>query len=118
MASDVLLLKIDRPQRQILLEGDADRYRIPAAAITICVPQMFFHPVDAEQRNELWMARLLVRVEQGVRELLVSPGTTRFTPTTNKVRRRRAENAVARGGRGTGSRRTRAPEWTVADQVA
>lgn len=90
-ASDVLLLKIDRPGRQILLEGDSDRYRIPAAAVTACVPQMFFHPMDGERRNELWMARLLVRVEQGVRELLISRGTIRFTPTTNKVRRRRAE---------------------------
>jgi hypothetical protein len=92
MSSDLLFLKIDRPRRQILLEGDADRYRIPAGAVLACEPQMFFHPMDAQRRNELWKVRLLVRVEQGELELLLSTGTTRFTPTTNEVRHQRAED--------------------------
>jgi hypothetical protein len=90
MSSDLLLLKIDRQRRQILLEGDADRYRIPAGAITACEPQMFFHPMDAQHHNEFWLVRLMVRVPQGSQELLISAGTNRFTPTTNDVRRQRA----------------------------
>jgi hypothetical protein len=92
MSSDLLLLKIDRPHRQILMEGDSDRYRIPAGAVEDCKPQMFFHPMDAQHRTEIWMARLVVRFEQGSRELLISTGTTRFTPTTNDRRHQRAED--------------------------
>src|SRR5438552_3178653 len=67
MASDVLLLRLDERRRQVILEGDSDRYRIPAGAISLCEPQCFFHPIDVQRQNELWMVRLMVRVPEGMR---------------------------------------------------
>jgi hypothetical protein len=96
MASDVLLLKIDLPKRQILMEGDSDRYRIPARAIAACEPQCFFHPLDGQQQNQLWMARLMVRVEQGLIELLISCGSKKFGLRTNRTRRAGAEDLCRR----------------------
>ena len=86
MASDVLLMSIDAKRRLVLLEGDSDRYRIPAGAIETCEPQCFFHPIDAERRNELWMVRLVVRTWDGLRELLLSVGHRGFRPRTNSTR--------------------------------
>src|SRR5262249_3447945 len=71
-ASDVLLMFIDEKRKEILLEGDCDRYRIPIAANTICEPQLFFHAIDKQHQNELWMVRLMVKVPDGIRELLLS----------------------------------------------
>jgi hypothetical protein len=86
MSSDLLLLGVDTKRRAVLLEGDSDRYRIPAGAIETCEPQCFFHPMDAKRQNELWMVRLVVRTRDGVRELLLSVNQTAFRPRTNKTR--------------------------------
>jgi hypothetical protein len=91
MSSDLLLLKFDRAKRQLLMEGDSDRYRIPGGAITVCEPQCFFHPIDGQHRNQLWMIRLMVKTESDLRELLLSVGHTRWTPMTNARRRQTAE---------------------------
>lgn len=71
-ASDLLLLKLDKRRRQLLMEGDLDRYRIPAAAIADCEPQCFFNPYDREGSSEHWMVRLVIQTERGRRELLLS----------------------------------------------
>src|SRR5207237_5344982 len=52
MSSDLLLLRVDGQRRQVLLEGDCDRYRIPVGAIETCEPQCFFHPIDTKHQNE------------------------------------------------------------------
>jgi hypothetical protein len=96
MSSDLMLLKIDEPGRQLVMEGDSDRYRIPAESITVCEPQCFFHPIDINHANQLWMVRLVVAVEQGSRELLLSVGHTRWTPMTNDRRHRAAEEMCQR----------------------
>ena len=91
MASDLLLLKIDDSAGLMLMEGDSDRYTIPAGAITLCEPECFFHAIDAQHQNQLWMVRLVVNAEEGPRELLFSVDQTRWIPMTNKGRRRAAE---------------------------
>jgi hypothetical protein len=96
MASDLMLLKLDEQGRQVVMEGDSDRYRIPAEAISVCEPQCFFHPVDIHQQNQLWMVRLVVTVEQGVRELLISIAHTHWTPMTNTRRHLTAEQMCQR----------------------
>jgi hypothetical protein len=96
MASDVLLLKLDERRRMLVMEGDTDRYRIPAGAISVCEPQCFYHPADQQHHNQLWMIRLMIRVEQGLRELLLGVAHTRFTPLTNARRRRTAEEMCER----------------------
>jgi hypothetical protein len=96
MASDVLLLKLDKSRRQLLLEGDSDRYRIPAGAISLCEPQCFYHPIDREHKRQLWMVRLMIRIEQGGRELLLSVNQTRFSAVTNERCRQVAEDTCRR----------------------
>ena len=96
MASDVLFLKIDTKRRQLLMEGDSDRYRIPAGAISVCEPQCFFHPMDPHHTKQLWMVRLMIHVEQGSRELLLSVNPTSLRPVTNARRLQIAEDACRR----------------------
>jgi hypothetical protein len=91
MASDVLFLKVDNKHRQLLMEGDSDRYRIPGGAISLCEPQCFFHPIDREQKRQLWMVRLMIHAEKGGQELLLSVNQTRYSPMTNARRRQIAE---------------------------
>src|SRR5262249_41911281 len=91
MSSDLLLMKLDPPGQRLLMEGDCDRYRIPAGAIVECTPQCFFHPADPQHQNQLWMVQLKVRVEEGLRELLLGVGHTRWSPMTNARRRQIAE---------------------------
>jgi hypothetical protein len=91
MASDLLLMRIDVPRREVLLEGDCDRYRIPAGAIAVCEPQCFFHPIDTKHQNEFWMVRLMIQVEKGTRELLLSVGHTDWRPRTNSKRQKIAQ---------------------------
>ncbi|MCI0381338.1 MAG: hypothetical protein L0215_27455 [Gemmataceae bacterium] len=87
MSADLLLLKVDEKRCRLLMEGDCDRYRIPAGAISVCEPQCFFHPADPQHSNELWVVRLVLRIPEGTRELLLSVGHTNFTPMTNARRR-------------------------------
>jgi hypothetical protein len=96
MASDVMLLRVDERARQLLAEGDSDRYRIPAEAISVCESLCFFHPIDVQHHNELWMVRLVVAVEQGLMELLLSFGATRWTPPVTNARRRRTAEVMCR----------------------
>jgi hypothetical protein len=96
MSSDLLLLKVDKNRRRLLMEGDSDRYCIPAGAISVCEPQCFFHPLDQQRRNQLWMVRLMIRVKQGWQELLLSVGNTRWSPMTNARRRHIAEDTCQR----------------------
>jgi hypothetical protein len=96
LSSDVLLLKVDAASRRVLMEGDIDRYEIPAAAIAECEPQCFFAPMDPHQATQLWMARLMVQTPEGQRELLLSVAHTKWTPATNSVRRRNADDLCRR----------------------
>ncbi len=96
MSSDLLLMKIDEPGRRLVMEGDCDRYCIPAGAIAVCEAQCFFHPVDAQHRNQIWVVRLMIQVEAGLRELLLGINQTRWSPMTNTCRRSTAENLCKR----------------------
>jgi hypothetical protein len=87
MSSDLLLMKIDEARRHLVLEGDIDRYQIPVGAIAECVPECFFHPMDAQHRKQLWTVRLMVRFERGAREMLLGIHPTDWWPHTNSTRR-------------------------------
>ena len=90
------LLKIDEGAKQVLMEGDSDRYRIPSGAIALCEAECFYHAIDAPHQNQLWMVRLSVNVEEGQRELLLSVDQTRWSPMSNAGRRRAAEAVCLR----------------------
>lgn len=91
LASDLLLLKIDKPGRRILMEGDTNRYRIPAGAIASCEPQYFYLSTDTHNRRQIWTVRLMLHVEQGLREVLFVIGNQSWRPTTNARRQQQAE---------------------------
>ena len=96
MATDLLLLRVDEPRRQIVMEGDCDRYRVPSGAITACGPECFYHALDARRSKQLWMVCLMVQFEQGPREVLLSVAATRWRPMTNARRRQAAESLCQR----------------------
>jgi hypothetical protein len=91
MASDLLLIKPDSKRAMLLLEGDSDCYQIPDGAIVQCECECFFHPMDAHHTKQLWMVRLHVRFENGMRELLLAVQTTDWRPHTNSARSRVAQ---------------------------
>jgi hypothetical protein len=93
MASDLFLMHVDSRRREVLLEGDCYRYRIPAGAIPACQPQCFFHPTDTEHKNELWMVQLMIRAPDGMRELLLSVAQKGWGPRTNVTRLKNAREA-------------------------
>jgi hypothetical protein len=90
-ADDVMLVKIDATRRLLLMEGDENRYLIPAGAIAECETQCFFHRLDERNDSQIWMLRLAVRIQQGSRELLLQVNPVRWLPGTNGRRRRTAE---------------------------
>ena len=96
MSSDLFLVRIDPRSKEVLLEGDSDRYQIPAGAIADCEPQRFFHPVDTSHKNELWMVRLMINASDGMRELLLWIKPKGWWPRTNASRRRIAEETCER----------------------
>ncbi|HLN29717.1 MAG TPA: hypothetical protein VK395_18370 [Gemmataceae bacterium] len=96
MDSDLLLARFDAEKHRLLMEGDSDRYRIPWAAVFACQPLCFYHPTDHQHRNQLWMVRLLVQMEQGQQELLLSVGQTDFRNRTNQRRLRAAQEFCVR----------------------
>ena len=91
LASDSLLVRIDAQRREVLLEGDSDRYRIPAGAIIACEPESFFHPADTGHKNKLWMVRLMIHAPDATCELLLWVAQKGWWPRTNASRRRLAD---------------------------
>jgi hypothetical protein len=96
MASDLLLLKLDKQKKQIVMEGDSNRYRIPAGAILLCEPQCFFAPGDTHQRIQIWMLRLIVNTGLEQKEILFNVDHTTWRPVTNRRRQKQAEGMCAR----------------------
>jgi hypothetical protein len=88
-ASDLLLLKIDAARREVLLEGDSDRYRIPADAIARCDVRPF---TIIDPNKEFWCLRLVVHFEDEKRELLLNPSHANWLPSSNASRQRAARN--------------------------
>ena len=96
MPDDVLLLKIDAPEKRLLAEGRENRFCIPAGAIRECQTQYFYHKLDQKNASPRWMVRLVVGSVHGLRELLLRIDHVRWVPTTNGRRRRAAEDLVRR----------------------
>jgi len=90
-ASDVGLLWVDAAGRQVLFEGDRQRYRIPAGSIVSCEIEQFTAPGDAQQRSIFYMTCIRARTEAGLWETLVSHRHIWFGKRTSAVRRKLAE---------------------------
>jgi hypothetical protein len=96
LSSDLFLLKIDEEKQRLLIEGDYNRYSIPRGAIAVCEPQCFFHPIDHQQRVQIWVVRLMVQFEEGLREMLLCHSSTNWRTVTNKRRRQLTEDLCLR----------------------
>ena len=77
-AREVGFLRVDRARREILLEGDKERWRIPAAAITHCdveffvegqgshaATKIFYVVLRARHPDEFWEAPIRERTGTG-----------------------------------------------------
>lgn len=84
---DVGLLAIDEKWRELRIEGDKRRYRVPLEAVVLCQPECFHHPLDKKLLNQYWYVRLVVRLEAGERELLFAPTFDDWRPRTNENRK-------------------------------
>ena len=78
-ASDVGLLRLDRSRREILFEGDKQRWRIPVAALTYCEVEFFvegkgthaarkiyYTVLRAAHPNQFWEAPIRERAGTGL----------------------------------------------------
>jgi hypothetical protein len=76
-AEDVGLLHLDEDRRQLLLEGDQKRYRIPVPAIVSCEVELM-NPSEADdpRGTPVGLVLLLVRDRLGERELPLRPVRT------------------------------------------
>jgi len=54
-----------------------------------------FHPIDTQRQNQLWLVRLLIQLDSGEQELLISRIHTDFSPVTNRKREKSAREMCA-----------------------
>lgn len=69
--ADVGLLVVDPQKREIRLEGDKWRWRVPAAAIQFCEVEVFIHQ-QAACRNKIYFVVLRVSLRGGFWEAPIS----------------------------------------------
>ncbi len=96
MSSDLLLMALDDKKREIRLEGDLDRYVIPAGAINDCQPLCFFHPLDGHHATQIWMVRLLIQREGGEQEVMLAVNKLDWKWFANKRREESARDVCER----------------------
>ena len=78
-AQDVGFLRVDKARREVLFEGDKERWRIPAAAITFCeveffvegqgthgATKVFYVVLRARRPAEFWEAPIRERGGMGI----------------------------------------------------
>jgi hypothetical protein len=83
---DVGLLEIDGKRRELRIEGDKRRYRVPLEAIVSCQPECFHHPLDKQLQNQYWYVRLVVPVDGREEELLLALAFRDWRRRTNANR--------------------------------
>jgi hypothetical protein len=89
-STDIGLLKIDAQRRELLFEGDRQRWRIPADSIASCeVEEYAIGPPDPKENNVFPLAVLRVNRDGGLWEAPLSPmRITRRRPTAEMKRQR------------------------------
>ncbi|MEW4454441.1 hypothetical protein AB1L30_17330 [Bremerella sp. JC817] len=94
-ASDVGLLKLDKAERSIRIEGDYHRYIIPVDALLDCEEECFYHPIDKATQH--WLIRLVLNTKSGPVELLFGMSQISLgEPRWNKRRQQLAAAFVQR----------------------
>lgn len=90
MASDVLLVKLDRSRQEIRMCGDSENYVIPSKSLIEYSPELFYHPIDAQKTIQIWMVRLNVLFPSGPSELLLSIDQLSYRRSNNTKRQKTA----------------------------
>jgi hypothetical protein len=89
-STDIGLLKIDARRRELLFEGDKQRWRIPADSIESCELEEYLIGVpDPNERNVFVLAVLRVRRDGGTWEAPLSPMRVAAGRLTAEAKRRR-----------------------------
>lgn len=90
-ASDMGFLKVDPRRREILFEGDKERYRIPAEAVESCDVEAFTAPMDQQGTTVYQMAVLRARTPDGLWEAPLSRRHIAAKKRNNAVREEQAD---------------------------
>lgn len=90
LSSDLMLVRLDKEQRELIMEGDTFRYQVPMGAISVCEPELFFSAADPQHNVPIWTVRLVVSVPEGSREMLLSVNSTRIEWRASHKRELRA----------------------------
>lgn len=88
-ASDAGFAEIDESAQQINMECDAERFEIPFSSIISADSERFMMPID--QNSEYWYTRLVVKIPEGTREILLCDASPVWGLWTSSKRRRRTE---------------------------
>jgi hypothetical protein len=90
-ATDVGFLRIDPNRREIVFEGDRQRYRIPAGSIVSCQIESFSPPGDAQQRTLFYLTVIRANTKGGLWETQVAHRHIGAGRSNNKTRLAGAE---------------------------
>jgi hypothetical protein len=85
-ASDVGFLRIDSGRREVVFEGDRQRYRLPAGSIVSCHIESFSPPGDAQQRTQFYLAVVRANTKDGLWETQVAHRHIGGGRSNNKTR--------------------------------
>jgi hypothetical protein len=91
-ASDVGYLKIDSAQRELVFEGDKERYRIPANSITYCRVEYFAAPGDQTGKQLFYLVVIRAQTTKGPWETAIAH---RHVERKRRGVKQRHEEAVA-----------------------
>jgi hypothetical protein len=107
-AADVGLLVVDQQKREIRFEGDKERWRIPAAAITYCQlevfvrqqghtrSKIFYAVIRANHRNGFWEAPLRPRGKLGLFSGRRKKATQQLFQSIENIRGAKQQDVLAR----------------------
>jgi hypothetical protein len=95
-ATDVGFLKIDRPRRELLLEGDLKRYRIPFEAVADCQIEEYALGREQWEADLHFVTVLTVETSTGPREVPLACRHLNFTPRRAAQRRAEADDLCSR----------------------
>jgi len=95
-ATDTGFLKIDHSRRELLLEGDNKRYRIPFSAVSTCEVEEFALGAEKWEADLHFMTVLSFETANGPRELPLSGKHLEFKPRRAAQRRAQANELCGR----------------------
>jgi len=95
-ATDIGFFKIDHSRRELLLEGDLKRYRIPFDAVANCAVEDYTMGREQWEADRHFVTVVTVETSTGPREIPLSCRHLMFTPRRAPERRAQANDLCSR----------------------